>query len=257
MAQYAARAINNKVRMSSAQVFFKLDGSEKLFNTGNNQSLVYTPEIQEWEDWSRQHGAKTLVGTYPIQKGATIELSTTSWTELIYKLMYVSEGEYVAQEEIASSVHTFAAVEIGDIYKVPVKNATITTADDGDDVAPIAWVEGTHFTFHKPSGIVEILAIPDTATDLVLDLAAPVIADADKLLKLKIMESQGLTGRLIAIGTNQVGAKGELNVGRVKFLPSAGVASVGGDEGDVAALTGRVYADENGEFGTWEAFEAI
>src|SRR5690606_26448209 len=106
-----------------------------------------------------------------------------------------------------------------------------------------------HFTFHSPSGFVEILAVPEGATKLVLTVSAPAITGADKLLALDIMESNGVTGKLVAVGTNQVGAKGELEIGRVKFLPSQGIASVGGDEGDTAGLTGRVYADEHGKYG--------
>lgn len=257
MALYAARMITNKVRLSAAQTFFQPDGAGKLFNLGDGQSLVYTPEIQEWENWTRQHGTKQLAGTYPIQKSATVAFSTLSWTELVYRMMYVSNGGYVEQEAAPSKPVTFDAPVAGDILESGVKKATVTSADDGAEEDAIVWVEGTHFTYHGPSGLTEILAVPEGAEKLVLDLNVSAIASTDKLPKFEIMDGSGVTGRLLAIGTNQFGAKGELNVGKVKFLPSSGVASIGGDEGDTAELTGRVYIDDNGSFGTWQAYEAI
>lgn len=257
MAQFAVQMITNKARMSAAQVLFQPEGSAKLYSFGNVTALEFTPNLQEFEDTSREEGIKQIIGIYLVQKDGTITLRTRSWTEVVYQLAMMSDKAYVVRAADEDVSVTYEDVAVGDIYRT-TKRVTITSATDGALEDPVAWVEGTHFTYHPQSGVVQILAIPaGSEPDLHLEFDVEAITDSDKLLSLQVLGNEGVTGRLIAIGTNQVGQKGELNLGRVQFRPDGAVPFVGGDEGDEASLTGRVFAEPGVGYGTWTSYGAV
>lgn len=257
--RHAVQMINDKARISAAQVFFQPEGQTKLYSFGNVQGCDFTPNVEEWDDVSVEGGQRQIVGSYVLQADGSVALRTRSWTEIAYQMALMSGKSYDERTSASDVPFTFTDVEVGDIYRT-AKRAEIQSASDGEEVEPTAWVEGTHFSYHYDSGVVQILSIPDGATNtLALEVDEEAIAASDKLLKLDVLGSDGVTGRLLVIGTNRIGQRGELELARVQFRPDGAVPFTSGaaaSEGDEVSLTGRVYATDDG-YGTWTSYGAV
>jgi len=170
----------------------------------------------------------------------------------------MSDRTYLTREaQVDAAPLEFDNPAVGDLFAIWA-NADITKSDDGaaDPEDAIAWVEDTHFTYHRDSGMVEVLAVPEDATKLSIKQDVTAIAATEKRLSLDLLSNEGVRGKLKAVGVNQVGAKGELNLGSVQFRPDGAVAIVGGDDLDEASVTGRVYA-VNGKYGSWTSYTAV
>lgn len=257
--RHAVQMINDKARISAAQVFFQPEGQTKLYSFGNVQGCDFTPNIEEWDDVSVESGQRQIVGSYVLQADGAVALRTRSWTEIAYQMALMSGKSYDERSAQAAVETVFEDVEVGDIYRT-AKRAEIKSASDGDEMDPTAWVEGVNFTYHYDSGVVQILSVPDGAANkLALEIDEEAIAASDRLLKLDVLGSDGVTGRLLVIGTNRVGQRGELELARVQFRPDGAVpftSGSGASEGDEVSLTGRVYATDSG-YGTWTSYGAV
>lgn len=222
---------------------FRIHGDEGAYKLGDLEALGYTPEIQELERWSREFAEKTLVRTDPLQKGATLSFTAMSVTDLIRAAYIVDDvGEYLEQTAGTKTL-TFTKFVAGQIYSTDVRDATVTTFDDGEAVDPVEYIEGTHYRWLGETGDFEWLSKTVGADGGVMEVAGAAITAAEGRQQLGIMATSGLRGKLTLWGSNDIGQPVHIEFWDVKLTPSGEVALQGGDDYTQIPLTGRVYAD--------------
>jgi hypothetical protein len=187
-----------------------------------------------------------------VQKSGTLNWGVRNMTALAHSLIFLSDPDaYHTQDAIvAASDLVTEALGPGEAIEVPVINAEIALVTDGEEVDPIEYVEGTHYTFDSQSGIFEITAHPagvvtvDGRAAVTITYSAPEITAADKIRRGGIMQlDDGIRAsalfRQIGKGPNL-----KIKLHDVKFLNSEEIP-IGNDENSPVAiqLTGALSED--------------
>jgi hypothetical protein len=125
---------------------------------------------------------------------------------------YTQEATAVTDEDIG-------ALQVGAILPLVCRNINTTTPGtttvETVEQTPVPLVEGTDFRLHALPGLIEILAIPATATagDLLHCSYTPTaITTGSGMKRLKAASETRIEGRLMLIGESSEGAKLQLTV---------------------------------------------
>lgn len=252
MAQYPAAQITNKQRIMGNMVFFTPEGSAKAIKLGPINTVDFTPTIAEVESRSNEWGDNRLIGTFTTTKDGSVNLNGIQmWTQWLYSALFMSNVKYINQASLTAEILDIEAITAGDLVRVPAYNATNVSISDASSTV---YVEDTHYTFHKKTGMVEILEVPAGAdSDAEVTYDQPAITDADKLLDLEVLETSGTRGKLTVIGiinqTSGTQEEVEMVFPDVEFRPQGAIPSGDTNALNEGSLTGRVYSTSANGFG--------
>lgn len=242
MGTYAFQQITDKQRISGGQVAFKIKGTNKYVSLGSCPTVEFTPNLTEVESYSAEFGDRRLIGSWAVGKDGTINITCESWTEILYQALFMSEKKYLTQASVTAGTMTLEDVAVGDIFRIPGLNPTIT--EISDDASGVL-VEDQHYTVHR-SGFSQVIAIPaGFGEDAIVEYSLPEITEADKILDLGIMATSGVRGELVIIGVVADGMPGqevEQTYWDVELRPSGAVPSINTESLNQATITGRVFA---------------
>ncbi|OHV83650.1 hypothetical protein [Rhizobium sp. LCM 4573] len=227
----------------SLQGSFQPHGEEGAYKLGDLEALGYTPEVQEMERWSREFAEKTLVRTDPLQKGATISLTALSISDLVRAAFVMDDVDQFLEQAATTKTVTFTKFVAGRIYSTGLRDATVTTFDDGAVTDAIEFVEGTHYRWVGETGDFEWLSKTAGADGGEMEVSGAAITAAEGRQQLGLMANSGLRGKLTLWGSNEIGDPVHVEFWDVKLTPSGEVALQGGDDYTQMQFTGRVYAD--------------
>lgn len=245
MAQLAVQPIVDKARIAGGQVLFRPKGSAKHVKLGSVVSGEFTPNITEVPVYNGESGARLLTGKYATMKEGSFVATIESFTEFTWQALFMSEKAYVVQSAATDVELPIEDIAVGDVVRIPGINPTDVAISDGEEVDPVVLVEDTHYTVHR-TGFVEIIALPEGfATDGVLTYSLPAVTEADKLLDLGIMSTNGVRGELTVLSTVSDGNPGietDATWWDVEFKPSGAVPFINTESQHQATITGSVFA---------------
>ena len=246
--QPAVQPITTKGRIAGGQIIFQPEGSDREVNLGGG-SVEWTPNLTEVDTYTTEFGDRRLTGSYAVTKDGTIGVTLNQWTESVYQALFMSAKTYLTQEAVVSATLVKANVDVGNIFRVPGVGATVSAVTDGAESDPVSLAAGTHYTFHKGTGRLQIIALPeDFGTDIEISYTLPAITAADKILDLGFMSSGGLRGRLSVvnvIGEGMPGIGSEAVFNSVEFRPNGAVPFINNEGENQATLNGRMFAVAN------------
>lgn len=243
----AVQPILNKTRIAGGQVIFKAHGSDSYVNLGIAPTVEFTPNLEEYEQYTQEFGDRRLAGTWAVTKDGSVSMTLESWTETTFAALFMSEIEYVTQAANPSpDPIVIMNAKPGDIVRIPGVNSVVTAITDGDTESLTL---GTHYTHHAASGFAQFLSLPASFGPMIeINYTVPEITVADGMIDLGVMSSGGIRGELSivnVIGDGNPGVGSETIFWDVEFRPSGAVNFFNTQSAQQAPLTGRVYATSN------------
>jgi hypothetical protein len=262
--QPALRPITGKEKIAGGQVIIRPHDKNKYFDFGAGEAS-FTPNVTDLDIYTPAFGDKRLIGRYAVTKEGTIEVTLHQHTKNALLAMFMSGETYVTQTAVATATMAVEGVKAGDTYRIPGMAASITSITDGAEEDPEALVAGTHYTFHKGTGFLQIIALPEGfGDDIEITYTLPAITEEDQLLNLGMLSSRGLRCEVsivnvIADGNPGVGS--EATFWDVEFKPNGAIPFIQVDAENNITLTGTVYADPSKPvamaYGRYRSFAAV
>lgn len=225
------------------QATWQPKGVDYEVSLGDVETSGLTPNLTDIERYSREYAEKTLARTDTIQKDAAMTLTVMSLTDEVAQMIWMdTDGEKLSQAAVTAQTKTFTNLKIGRIYDLGFVNTTINSADD-DGTTPIPFVEDVHYKHVSELGKIELIAIPATATKLVVDFDAAVVDAEDDIAVYGGMSGQGAFGTLRYYGVSNIGKNFKIEAWNTRIKPAGEISVQGGDDYGQVQLDVRVYAD--------------
>lgn len=260
MATYPIRQLTKLQRLMGGVALFRPAGTQKWIKIGPVESAEFTPNITTVDIYTNEFGDRRLLRKIPTTKEGTVVLNgIAAWTEFLYQALFMSSKKYKTQALAASQEMIVEAVAVGDVVSLPGIKGTITAITDGE-VAPVSYVENTHYIFHPSTNMIEFIALPaGAAEDAIIEYDLPAVTAADGLLDLAIMETSGTRGefRYIGITVDGNGDPVDMYLPDVEFLPNGAVAAGDTANANTGSLTGSVYATADKGYGSVTGLQKI
>ncbi|MEY9198452.1 hypothetical protein ABIA16_003568 [Sinorhizobium fredii] len=225
------------------QATWQPKGADYEINVGDIETSGGTPNLTDIERYSREFAEKTLARTDTIQKDMTLTLTAKSLTRETAQMMWMdADGDLLTQAAVTAQTKTFNNLKVGRIYDLGYVNTTINSADD-DGTTPIQFVEDVHYKHVSELGKIELIAIPSTATKLVVDFDADAVDGEDDVAVYGGMAGQGVFGTLRYYGISDIGQNFKIEFWNVRIKPAGEISLQGGDDYGDIQLEARVFAD--------------
>lgn len=238
------KAVLNKYFRFVTQATYQKEGTDYEVQLGDMESVGLTHDITDIERFSREFSEKSLSATHTIQKGATLSMTLMSLTQTAAVLMFMSDGQkFLTQTAAAIFSKTFANLVVGRVYNLGLTHTAIASADDGAAVDPIAFVEGTHYLHLSDVGRIQVIAIPDGATQLVVEGSAGAVDAEDEIAVYGGMGGNGETGTIRFYGVSDIGTNFIIEIWRVRVRTTGELSLQGADDYGQVTLEGKVLAD--------------
>lgn len=190
----------------NGRAYFKLAGTTKLIDLGDLDAFSVTSERDVAERKGKNQRRRTTVHTSTREVSYTGTSTLMQLTAMARALATDSAAGVLTQAAVADGTLTVEGVKVGDIYRLPGLDGTITSATDG---AAVEFVLGTHYEFEPQTGLIKVTALPAGGDgDLVIGYTLPAITSADNRdqflygSKLEI-EGEMLFRSLTADGTDE------------------------------------------------------
>ncbi|TAW65438.1 hypothetical protein ELI15_14180 [Rhizobium ruizarguesonis] len=218
-------------------------GTDYEINFGDIETSGATPNLTDIERYSREFAEKTLARSDTIQKDMTLSLTVMSLMREVAQMMWMdADGDLLTQAAVTAQTKTFSNLKVGRIYDLGHVNTSINSADD-DGSVPVVFVEDVHYKHNSELGKVELIAIPASATKLVMEFDAAEIDAEDDIAVYGGMAGQGVFGTLRYYGVSDIGQNFKIEFWNVRIKPSGEISLQGGDDYGQVQLDVRVYAD--------------
>lgn len=218
-------------------------GSDYEINLGDVETSRATPNLTDIERYSREFAQKTLARSDTIQKDMTLSITVKSLSRETAQMMWMdTDGDLLTQNAVTAQNKTFINLKVGRIYDLGHVNTSINSADD-DGTVPVVFVEDVHYKHVAELGKIELIAIPATATKLVVDFDAAEVDEEDDIAVYGGMAGQGAFGTLRQYGVSDIGQNFKIEFWNVRAKPAAEISTQGGDDYGDIPLEVRVYAD--------------
>jgi len=250
-----------KQRLMGAISLFRPEGSQRWLKIGPTDTAEFNPSPETVDSKSAETGLNKLVRKFTTGATATLNLSGVQmWTEFLYQVLYLSQKKYITQAAVTSATIELTDVVDGFVFDIPVRNATITSITNGDEVAPVELVNQIDYIFSPETRFGEIKKLPaGFGTTATITYSAPAITEAQGLLDLDIMSVGGIRGEYMCIGMIAAGNGDPISMylPSVEFRPNG--ASAIGDAANLntGTIQADVYQDATGSYGRLEARRKI
>ncbi len=239
-------------RLMGGTVIFKIHGTNKWLKIGPVGAANYTPTLTEVESRSDETGRSKLIGTWITATDAVLQIADVQmWTPMVYDAMFLAKRTYRTQAAVASATMIVEDVAVGDVVEIPGIKPNIVSVTDGAASDPVEYAEdetgyeGGHYIYQKSRSLLEFTKIPAGAdSDAEITYSLPAITEADKVVSLEIMKTNGVRGECRILGAVAEGMPGQAQdyiFPDVEFRPSGDVTLKGVDALNVASLTAKVY----------------
>lgn len=224
------------------QATWQNEGEDFEESLGDIESAGATQNYTDIERESKEFALKTLARIDTIGAGVTVNLKTLSLSRNVASIMWGDNEPQKFVQAASTITKTFAGVKVGRIYDLGVRDAQITSADDGS-VSPKVFVEGTHYTFNARNGRLQVISIPSGATQLVVEADAPAITETSDIAVYGGMNSNGKIGTLRFFGVSNIGKNFKIEFFKTRMRSTSEIQFQAGDEYSSADLEARVLGD--------------
>jgi hypothetical protein len=202
-------------------------------DVGNCPTFEFTPAIDEIQHYSARGGVKTLDRTIVTQQTATLKLVLEEFTSANQALAFMSG----APDDAVDLTATADTSTDKTLASISPTTGLVTGRRYGVSGTGIA--DGTTGVYTGSGAMA--LDIATTATGSGVSVA--IVAD----IAMTVFAESQITGAIKLIGTNDVGSRVTFEALNVILKPSAAVALIGEDLGQLE-LTADVYQDNYGNF---------
>ncbi|KJS40360.1 MAG: hypothetical protein VR70_05825 [Rhodospirillaceae bacterium BRH_c57] len=225
-----------------ADVFLGRYGSTDKKHIGNVPALSYAPEVETLEHYSSMAGVREKDAEVTTTTAATLSMTLDEITSRAIAIAMLGEEVVYERVEAAGQVAVFEGVKAGDKLALPHGVVSGVTITDGTAVTPVDYTLTTHYTVDAAAGVITIVAIPATADDTV-----EVAYDADAIVAgtrkvINLLADTTAEWSLFSVGTNDVGKRLRIEVGRFKITPSGELGLIT-DEWATLEVEGSVLRD--------------
>ncbi|WP_428427322.1 hypothetical protein [Pararhizobium sp.] len=237
-------------------------GTKKWTKTGPIDAVEFTPNITKVDIFSAETGKRRLIKKIATEDTAQVVLTgMQAWTEETYELLYLAAKRYLTQAALTNQTLIWPDVQIGDVFELPGRDATIDMVTGGSD-GTVELVEDVHFIFSPSTRHGEIIALPTgvtAGTEIEFSYDLPAVTEADKILDLQIMEKSGTTleFKYIGMSADGNGTPLTLYLPSVEFAPNGAISNGDASAANAGSLTGDVYSTSTLGYGSIELREEI
>lgn len=228
--------------ISKAEIFLADYGSNAYRHVGNAPTCTLALNVETLEHFSAMAGVREKDFEAVTQTGATLSLTLEEFTpENLARALLGAATDYTQAAGTAQTV-TVTGVEAGATYDLGATDLSNVSIDDGE-VAPVAYVAGTHYTVNAAAGTITVLEIPATAgADMEVTFDAAAVQATSGRGSVGILKDTAKEVALLAVGTNDVGVRYKFVVPRLKLQPTGDIALIS-DEINQIQLQGSALRD--------------
>ena len=232
-----------------ANVIMSDVGTNEFTDIGDVEGISISLSFEEIERYGKNFGTKQLRRSDITGINMALSMETVDMTRFMRTLAVgAKEGSYATQTAATSEVFTITSVKAGKVYKLPHRNLSAVTVDDGTGMVPYA--VGVNVVILEESGYIQVLSVPTGAdADVTVTYDAPAIGEVDDIMQVGIGSNFNIRKTLHIIGINDIGPRDLLVVHDVQLRPEGDRGLVGGDDYSSLSITGRVFADPSQEKG--------
>lgn len=235
--------LEGKRSRGGGQLLYRPVGSTAWKLMGDLNSFSVSVNVEKEDIYSNEYPTRTLVETTVTQVSADVSFECRAMTDWVRAASVMGNIQYDTQSSVTAKVFTAAAVEVGDIYEIGYRDATITSVTDTADTT--TWSEGTDYKFDAKSGKIQVKALPVGGDgDLKVTFDAPAITEADKRLVTGIAQNTTLKVQLMWVGHNAVGVREEVELHNVEVTPTGDRNFLSAEQDMTVQISGKATPDE-------------
>ncbi|KQZ50323.1 hypothetical protein ASD54_08695 [Rhizobium sp. Root149] len=226
----------------SAQARFQPRGKDYAESLGDIETAPMTIALTDISRYSREGAEKVLAAVKTIQKETNFTMTIFSLNRTTAALYFMDDlGAKLVQTAVTSETITFQSPKVKRSYNLGKRKVTIISIDDGGD-EPITFVRDVHYKLNSETGDIEIIAVPEGATQIEVTFSAAAITAQDDIGVYGLVANQGSYGKITFYGTHDDGFKYQVELWNCRITTTS-IQLQGTDDFVSLELNVQVLAD--------------
>lgn len=218
---------NDYYNVGKGAIFAFLEGERRGHRLGDPESLSFSIDETEEPIYSNEEDVKTQVGTLTSERTVNVTARIRQLSPIVRAIAVNGEVDSINQAESLGMMETFEQPGIYDLNALGIIVKSVTAG--GVPAVKGLPENGGHYTIDERSGLIETY-VPD------VDIEYDVPAISNRFAT-GIASGNGMTVKLVYVGTNRQGVRSKVVVHRLK-MKGNGREFISDSEIQVVEITG-------------------